>query len=242
VAGPVKWTERWIARAQRKADLRDERFRRHEEGVRAGIEPPSLMDRLEAQTTLGMERFGSRAAASLALANERRINPWPLAAWQYGASLADAWSTWVTDGPVRGPDGVEVSIWVRYAGQDLPFHDPPDYQPCPTWQELAETRKVYTVCVRRMPAGPVPITFAYCLFATETSARWYAIELARAVRQAGITGLRSSDIFPERPPRPRSERVLAEEIIGIRSGSGHDLLRLPRRARARWRQVSTGRR
>jgi hypothetical protein len=34
VAGPVTWTERWIARAQRKADLRAERFRRHEEGVR----------------------------------------------------------------------------------------------------------------------------------------------------------------------------------------------------------------
>jgi hypothetical protein len=32
----VKWAERWMARAQRKADLRDERFRCHREGVRAG--------------------------------------------------------------------------------------------------------------------------------------------------------------------------------------------------------------
>jgi hypothetical protein len=52
VAGPVKWTERWIARAQRKADLRAERFRRHEEGMRAGTEPPSLLDRMESRITL----------------------------------------------------------------------------------------------------------------------------------------------------------------------------------------------
>jgi hypothetical protein len=44
--GPVKWTERWVARAQRKADLRDKRFRRHEEGVRAGTEEPGFLERL----------------------------------------------------------------------------------------------------------------------------------------------------------------------------------------------------
>jgi len=71
------------------------------------------------------------------------------------------------DGPVRGPDGVEVTIWVRYAGQDLPFHDTPDDQAWMTWQELAESRTVYTVCVRRMPAGPA---LRFCSFATETSA------------------------------------------------------------------------
>jgi len=52
VAGPVKWAERWIARAQRKADLRAERFLRHEEGARAGTEPPSLLDRMESRNTL----------------------------------------------------------------------------------------------------------------------------------------------------------------------------------------------
>jgi len=57
VAGPVKWTERWIARAQRKADLRAERFRRHEEGMRAGTEPPSLLDRMESRITLFQERL-----------------------------------------------------------------------------------------------------------------------------------------------------------------------------------------
>ena len=238
----MKWTERYIARAQRKADLRDERFRRHQEGVRAGTEPPSLMDRLEAGNTLAMERFETWSALSQAHANELRIHRWPLVARSYGASLADAWRTWVTDGPVRGPDGVEVTIGVRYEGQDLPFHDPPDDQPCPTWAEIADSRKVYTVCVRRMLAGPVQ---GFCSFATETSARWYAIELAWTVWRAGITGLKPFDIFPERPPRPnsaRSERLVAEKIIGVRAGSDQALLRLPRRARARWRQVRTGQR
>jgi len=240
VAGPVKWTERWIARAQRKADLRDARFRRHEDGVRAGTEPPSLMDRMESWNALCKERSRTRIMVSWAQANERRISRhWPLAAQSYGASLADAWRTWVTDGPVRGPDGVEVTIWVRYADQDLPFHDPPDDQAWPTWQELAGSRAVYTVCVRRMPPGHV---LSFCSFATETSARWYAVELARTVRQAGITGMRPSDIFPERPRPGRREGILAAEIIGVRSGSGHGLLQLPQRARARWRQARTGRR
>jgi hypothetical protein len=35
--------------------------------------------------------------------------------------LADAWLTWVRHGLVAGPDGVEVRIWIRSAGQDLPF-------------------------------------------------------------------------------------------------------------------------
>jgi len=33
-----------MARAQRKAGLRDERFNRHQEGVRAGTEPPGFLD------------------------------------------------------------------------------------------------------------------------------------------------------------------------------------------------------
>jgi hypothetical protein len=248
--GPVKWTERWIARAQRKADLRAERFLRHEEGMRAGTEPPGLLDRMQSQTTLFMERLQTRGTLEQAYANERRINGHrPSAARPYDTSpgLADAWRTWVADGPVRGPDGVEVTIWVRFAGQELPFRDPPDDQAWVTWQELAESRKVYTVCVRRRPAGPARPAGAagpaggFCSFTTETSARWYAVELARMVRAVGITGMRPSDIFPERLRSPRSERVLAEEIIGVR-GSGHGLPWLPRRGRARWRQVRTGRR
>ena len=107
-----------------------------------------------------------------------------------------------------------------------------------TWQELTESRKAYTVYVRCMPAGPPQ---PFCSFATETSARWYAVELARTVRQTGITGLRPHDPLPERFRPARSERVLAAEIAGASRGSGHGLGRLPQRVRARWRQVRTGR-
>lgn len=238
----MKWTERWIARAQRKADLRAERFRRHEEGVRAGTEPPSLLGRMESRTTLFQERLETWSLLRQAYANERRVNGnWLLAARPGGGSpdLADAWRTWVMDGPVRGPDGVEVTIWVRAAGEDLPFRDPPDDQALVSWQELAASRKAYTVCVHRMPAGP---TRNFCSFATEASARWYAVELAWTVRQAGFTGLRPGDLLPEgsRPARP--ERALASDIAGAGHGSGHGMLRLPQRTRARWRQIRTGRR
>jgi hypothetical protein len=60
VAGLVKWTERWIARAQRQADLRAERFLRHEEGVRAGTEPPSFRERMESSGTLNRGPFTGR--------------------------------------------------------------------------------------------------------------------------------------------------------------------------------------
>lgn len=57
--GPVNWAERWMARAQRKGDLRAERFVSHEEGVRAGTEPPSLLERIE---SAAKERFVSWAS------------------------------------------------------------------------------------------------------------------------------------------------------------------------------------
>jgi len=210
--------------------------------MRAGIEPPSLLDRMESRATLLGERFETLGILQEAYANERRINGyWSSAARPYDFSpgLADAWRTWVADGPVRGPDGVMVIIWIRSAGQDLPFHDLPDDQGRVTWQELVESRRAYSVYVRHIPAGP---SQRFCSFATETSARWYAVELARAVRQTGITGLRPHDMLPERPRWDRSERMLAAEIIGVSHRSGHGLRRLPQRVRARWRQVRTGRR
>ena len=238
-AGLAKWTERWIARAQRKADLRAERFLRHQEGMRAGTEPPGILDRMQARITFRTERFETWAVLSRAYAHERQFNGnWPAAARPDGDSLADAWHIWVSGGPVCGPDGVTVTIWVRYAGQDLPFGDPVD-DPAPmTWRDLAEIRKVYTVCARRMPAGPA---WRFCSFATETSARWYAVELARTVRQAGITGLEPSDIFPERHRPGHRDRVLAEEIIGVRSSPGHGPPGLSQRARARWYQLRASR-
>jgi hypothetical protein len=256
----VRWTERWITRAQRKADLRAARFLRHEEGVRAGTEPRSLQDRMESRTALFTERFQTRGLLSRAYANERRISgSWYARRRDASLGLADAWRAWILDGPVRGPDGAEVGIWIRCGGQDLPFHDPPYDQARVTWQELAQTGKLYSVCLRRVPAGavqgfpslaagPSACGYAVEVFATETSARWYAVELARMVRQAGITALRSSDIDLERPRPSRSDRVLAEEITGVRREAGvrrelgHGMLWRSRRARARWRQARTGRR
>ena len=236
--GPVRWTERWIARTQRKADLRAERFRRHEEGVRAGSESPNLLDRMASRTTLFQKRLETLGLLQQAYAAERAINGhWPLAARPDDAPvLADEWRTWVTDGPVRGPDGVTVTIWVRSAGLDLPFRDPPEDHAPVTWQELAARQTVYSVCVRRMPAGPA---LHFCAFATETSARWYAVELARTVRQAGITGLRPSDILPERLRPARSEHALANELTGVSHRPGRGPLRLPQRARTLWRQIRT---
>jgi hypothetical protein len=79
-----------------------------------------------------------------------------------------------------------------------------------------------TCCARRKPAGPAR---DFCSFATEISACWYAVELARTVRQAGFTGLRPRDLLPERSRPARSERILASEIIGLSHGWDHGSLR-----------------
>jgi hypothetical protein len=255
VAGPVKWTERWIARAQRKADLRAERFQKHEERVRAGTEPPGLMDRMETRMTLVQERMKTWSVLQQAYANECHINRgWPLADRPHDAAqaVADAWRTWSTGMPVPGPDGVKVTIWIQSAvlaskadffdladRHGLPLRDlPPDDPMWVSWRELVDTRKIYTVYLRRTPAGRDQ---PFCSFVTETSACWYAVELAIRVRQVGSTGLRPADIFPERQRPGRRDRILAAEIIGVRHGSGHGLHRLPQRAFARWRQIRTGR-
>lgn len=227
----MKWTERWIARAQRKADLRAERFLWHEEGVRAGTEPPSFRERMESSGTLNRGPF-----------TRRYLNTdWPLDARPDDASLrlANAWLTWVGRGPICGPDGVEVTIWVRSAGRDLPSHYPPGDQAWLTRTELLASRNGYTVCIRRMPAGAVESIRS---FAIETSARWYAVGLAKQVRETGITALRPADIPVTPLPAAGMNEVLADGIIAVSMHVGRGLLWLPQRARARWRRVRTGRR
>jgi hypothetical protein len=231
VAGPVRWTERWIARAQRKADLRAERFLRHEEGVRAGTEPPSFPERMESWGTFSRAPFTQRYVNS----------DWPLDARPDDASLrlANAWLTWVGRGPICGPDGVEVTVWVRSAGQDLPFNYTPGDQAWRTRAELLASRNGYTVCIRRMPAGAAESIRS---FAIETSARWYAVGLAKQVREVGITALRPADI-PVRPlPTAGIDELLLDGIVTISVHLGRGLLWLPERARGGWRRVRTGRR
>lgn len=153
--------------------------------------------------------------------------------------LAHEWLTWVGRGPICGPDGVEVTIWVRSAGRDLPFHYPPGDQAWLTRAELLASRNGYTVCIRRMPAGAAESIRS---FAIETSARWYAVGLAKQVRDAGITALRPADIPVTPLPTAGLNEVLAGGIIAVSMHLGHGLLWLPQRARARWRRVRTGRR
>jgi hypothetical protein len=228
----VKWAERWMARAQRKAALRDERFRRHQDGVRAATEPPGFLDRLE-------------SSGALDPANPRHfpryVNAdWPLDARPDEASLrlANAWLTWLGHGPVAGPDGVAVRIWIRSAGQDLPFRYTPGDQGWVRRRDSAASGNDYTVCIRRVPAGRAQ---AIRRFAFETSARWYAVGLAQKVQEVGITTLRPAGIPAGPRPTAGLDHVLAGGIyrVGLQVGPGFGWL--PRRVRAQWRRARTGR-
>ena len=229
----MKWAERWMARAQRKAYLRDERFRRHQEGVRAGTEPPGFLDRLESSRVLdpANPRYFPRYVSA----------DWPLDARPGEASLclANAWLTWVGHGPVAGPDGFAVRIWIRSAGQDLPFRYTPGDQGWVRRRDLAASGNDYTVCIRRMPGGRAQ---AIRTFAFETSARWHAVGLAQKVREVGITALRPADIPAGPRPNAGLDHVLAEGIYGVGLQVGRSFGWQPRRVRALWRRARTGRR
>jgi len=164
----------------------------------------------------------------------------------YGASdaelrLAAGWLTWVKGGPACGPDGVEVAIWIRFWGRDLPYRYAPADQARRTPPARPASHSGYTVCLRRTPGGPVESIRS---FPDEASARWYAAELARQVRQAGITALRPALIHPDGPRRPVAgvEDIWAETLVGVGSRLVHGFLWPPRRARAYWRRLRTGRR
>jgi hypothetical protein len=222
-----------MARAQRKAALRDERFRRHQDGVRAGTESPGFLDRLESSGVLDP-------------ANPRHFPRYVNAGWPSEARpdeaslrLASAWLTWVGHGPVAGPDGVAVRIWIRSAGQDLPFGYTPGDQEWVRRRDIAASGDDYTVCIRRLPAGRAQ---AIRRFGFEASARWYAVGLAQKVREVGITALRPADIPAGPRPTVGLDHVLAEGIFGVGLQVGRGFGWLPRRVRAQWRQARTGRR
>lgn len=92
--GSVKWTERWIARAQRKADARDERYCRRQ----AGEIPPGPADGLIARRQATFDRRQAQRDAAL-----RRYPE--LTSYGEAHRLLDRGA------PFRGPDGVEVAVW-----------------------------------------------------------------------------------------------------------------------------------
>jgi hypothetical protein len=153
--------------------------------------------------------------------------------------LLNAWLTWVGRGLICGPDGVDVTVWVRSAGQDLPFDYTPGDQAWLTRAELLASRNGYTVCIRRMPAEAAESIRS---FAIETSARWYAVGLAKQVREVGITALRPADIPVRPPPTAGIDEILMDGIVTTSVHLGRGLLWLPQRARGGWRRVRTGRR
>jgi hypothetical protein len=208
--GPVKWFDRLAERAQRKSDLRAQRFLRHQERVRAGTELPTFLERIEPK--------GPRAVPR---------------------ALEEAWLTWIGDGRVYGPDGVEVVISVQFGDQDLPFPYPPG-EPAPQIRaQPPPSQNSYAVCVRRMPAGPVEST---CLLPNEINARWHAIELAKEVRIYGITALRPSKFYPPgHLQHLGADEVIEAMIDGVSAGLARGSRWLPEHARAGWRRVRAGR-
>ena len=201
--------------------------------MRAGTEPPGFLDRLESTGVLDPAdpRYFPRYVNA----------DWPLDARPDEASLrlASAWLTWVGHGPVAGPDGVAVRIWVRSAGQDLPFRHTSGDQGWVRRRDVAASGNDYTVCISRTPAGHAE---AIRTFAFETSARWYAVGLAQKVREVGITALRPADIPAGPRPTTGLDHILVEGIYGLATQVGRGFGWLPARVRAQWRRVRTGRR
>lgn len=100
----MKWAERWIARAQRKADARDERYRRR----LAEEIPPSLMGGLAARRQVTFDRQQARRQVILRLYPE-------LTSYAEAQSLLRG-----SGGSFRGPDGVEVCVWAAAGAQIWP--------------------------------------------------------------------------------------------------------------------------
>jgi hypothetical protein len=189
----VKWAERWIARAQRKADARDERYRR---SLQAGEIPPGLFEGLAArrQAAFDQRRAQSRDQSRAILRRYPEL-----------ASYAEASQLVPRHGEsFRGPDGVEVSVW-HAAGDPI----------WPGWPELPSrwhrsrkewlfamagycvslplkllllrSHEMYTARAETMSGPPVSVTRD---FPTYGEAVLYAALLAKEVQAGGVEALR----------------------------------------------------
>lgn len=183
----MKWTERWIARAQRKADARDERYRRRQ----AGEIPPSLTDRLAARRQVTFDQQRAQRQAILRLYPE-------LASYAEARKLLRH-----SGGSFRGPDGVEVCVWARADGPVWP-----GWPALPSrWRRsrmewlfaiagycvslplkllLLKSHEIHRACAYTMSGPPVWVARA---FPSSEEAILYAARLAKRVQTGGVETL-----------------------------------------------------
>jgi hypothetical protein len=184
----MKWTERWIARAQRKADARDERYRRSQ----AGEIPYSPLDGLAARRQAAFDQQRARRQAVLGRYPEL-------------ASYTEAHNLLRRDGgSFRGPDGVEVCVW--HAAGDQIW---PGWPALPSrWHRsrkewlfamagygvslplkilLLKSHEMHRACAYTMSGPPVWIDRA---FPSSEEAVLYAALLAKRVQTGGVEALR----------------------------------------------------
>lgn len=173
--------QRWIQRAQRKADERDARYRRHEAGMRAGQIPPGLMDGLIAHQQAVNDR---RDASYTALLSQGR----QLSALCDNDNLM-----------IRGPDGVAVYL----VFQKGPIYHVPLPGPSSRWRtrrRFAAVGYYASVPYRFLMFRRSCVAWAYTMSEPPASvsrqfpdffeAESYFIDLARRIRAEGVKALR----------------------------------------------------
>jgi hypothetical protein len=181
------WTERWMAHAQRRADARDERFRRRQTAVRAGTARPGLAD--------VADMHQQAADARRREMSQELLRGYPeLSGYDEVFRLNRI-------AAAKGPDGVAYSVWYQPSGRvwaDLPA--PPSRWPRSrakrslviAWYyltlppKLLKSRETFTACAYG-PAGSPHVTRR---FLTEMEARVYTAALAKRIEAGGVEALR----------------------------------------------------
>jgi hypothetical protein len=178
----MKWTDRWIGRAQRKADQRTERYRQRQEAKHAGELPQGWVDKLVAhQQRVADQRIAHDHVQYLL--------------WQ---EIVDQ----LRQGPVCGPDGVLVLICYEESGMHWVRGSSPEHQwPSASrnqfyaligwWPSLLVHLLVfrggYSIYASTVSGPPVTLVRR---FPDRMQAAAHAVRLARNVRASGAEALR----------------------------------------------------
>lgn len=185
----MKWTERWIARAQRKADARDQRYRARQPGEI----PFGLLEGVAArrQATFDLQRAQRQAILRL---------------YPELASYTEAYNLVPRNGggSFRGPDGVEVCVWRAVGDQvwpgwpELPsrwhrsrkewlFAVAGYCVSLPVKLLLLRSHEMYRACAETASGPPVWVARD---FSSREEAVLYAALLAKQVQAGGVEALR----------------------------------------------------